>query len=513
MFKYRTLILYVGVLSPLFGVNAYANDKISFPNDLIVSMDTHHDVSVPLRDIKSTSDTQVTQSLSPIDMSGVKSSLVPLQGFQGIGKGLGSYVVLNAKPDIAASVGKTQYVQWADKNIAVFDKATGYLATGFPKAGNLIWSNFHGPCETSNRGMSTVKYDQLAKRWVLTQHAYQSTNGPFYLCLAVSTSEDATGSYYRYSYTLESRTDYARLGLWPDAYYMAFNMLGSYKGSLACALDRNKILLGRSASMQCKRLSSVQKNPMLPVDLDGTQLPKSGNPAYFLGLLPPSQLVLTKFYVNFADPDDTEVRTVNIPVTSYKPACTLSNGVGCVVQPNTSNMLTIMSDRLNNRFVYRQYATYGALVATHTVDGPGFNPAPAIRWYEFHLSRTDADCVPEIYQQATFAPNTMSRFLGSIALDKFNNIAIGYNITSSLISPSLEFATHRMTDVMNTLFNQPMMTGTGSQVNDEKSWGSDSAMSIDPDDDCTFWYTGEYLTQTGSLNWSTAIIKFKLGVC
>ena len=522
MFKLKTFACCISALIPLSGAfSLYANTAKDVPNDIIVSIADHHDVSLPLRSIEPTVNMSVMQSMQQVlnnqhaALKPPTPTLIPLTGFQGIGVGLGSYVVNNVTPDPSGSVGMTQYVQWADKNIAVFDKRTGNLAAGFQKLGNKIWSGFGGPCETSNTGIATVKHDQLAKRWVLTQHAYSnSSRGPFYLCLAVSNTEDATGSYHRYSFKLDSRIDYARFGLWSDAYYMAFNSVtGSYKGALACALDRNRILAGRSATMQCKKVSSTQKNRITPADLDGATLPKSGNPGYFIGLKSPAQLIVNKFFVDFSNSNNTRIETVTIPVASFTQACSSANGNGCAIQPNTTNRLHVYSDRLMNRLSYRQFANYGVLLATHTVDGPPPKKSPAIRWYELHVLPNDPDCTPDIYQQATFTPNSMSRFLGSIAMDKLSNIAIGYNITSSVIYPSLELAMHRSADPLNTMTRQPLVTGRGSQINNESNWGSVSGMSIDPLDNCTFWYTGEYLKQTGSRNWSTFIMKFKLAAC
>ena len=44
-------------------------------------------------------------------------------------------------------------------------------------------------------------------------------------------------------------------------------------------------------------------------------------------------------------------------------------------------------------------------------------------------------------------------------------------------------------------------------------WGDYSAISVDPVDDCTFWYTQEYIPATGSFNWKTRIGNFKYPGC
>ena len=102
---------------------------------------------------------------------GSAAPVTPGQGFDGIGVGLGSYSPRYAPPDTTGAVGATQYVQWVNADIAVFDKATGVLATGFPKAGNALFAGFGGPCETANDGDPMVQYDKAANRWVLSQFA------------------------------------------------------------------------------------------------------------------------------------------------------------------------------------------------------------------------------------------------------------------------------------------------------------------------------------------------------
>jgi hypothetical protein len=59
---------------------------------------------------------------------------------------------------------------------------------------------------------------------------------------------------------------------------------------------------------------------------------------------------------------------------------------------------------------------------------------------------------------------------------------------------------------------QVIVNGSGSQTSPTR-WGDYSAMTVDPADDCTFWYTQEYSKTTGSFSWNTRIANFKFPGC
>jgi len=132
-----------------------------------------------------------------------------------------------------------------------------------------------------------------------------------------------------------------------------------------------------------------------------------------------------------------------------------------------------------------------------------------VRWYEIR----DPGGVPTIHQQGTFSPDSVSRWMGSIAMDKAGNIAVGYSVSSGSINPGIRLTGRVPTDTLGTLeAEQSVIRGTGSQSGSNR-WGDYSSMSVDPVDDCTFWYSNQYLKTTGSKNWSTRIYAFKFPAC
>ena len=435
-------------------------------------------------------------------------------GFAGIGQGDYGFTVNYAPPDTTGAVGATQYMQWVNVSWAVFDKGTGALTHG-PTAGNTLWSGFGGPCETRNDGDPIVTYDKLAGQWVVSQFAVPGGSAGYWQCVAVSATSDATGTWYRYAFPQPQFNDYPKMGVWPDGYYVTFNMFTStFQGARVCALDRASMLAGNPATQQCFQLSTSYAS-LLPADLDGTIAPPAGAPNYLVNRLS-SSLGFWKFHVDFANSANaTLAGPTSIPVAAYSAAC---SGGACIPQPGTSQKLDSLADRLMYRLAYRNLGgTTETMVVNHSVQANATSKRgsgnAAVRWYEIH-GMNGGNGTPLVYQQGTFSPDTSFRWMGSIAMDKLGNIALGYSVSSSTLNPSLRFATRAPADPAGTLANETtIITGTGSQLSNLSRWGDYTHMSVDPVDDCTFWYTGQYLKANGTFNWSTRIASFKINGC
>lgn len=430
-------------------------------------------------------------------------------GFDGIGQGVFGYSVNTVPPDTNGAVGLTQYVQWVNFSFAVFDKTTGNLISG-PTLGMSLWQNFPGPCSSTNDGDPVVTYDKLANRWVFSQLSIN--DGGFLQCVAVSTTSDATGTYNRYSYQYSQLNDYPKIGVWPDAYYFTFNMFDNnnhFLGANTCAYDRNAMLNGQSATQIC--FASMQMATLLPSDLDGTTPPPAGSPNYMLNF-GSNSLNLFKFHVDFGTPSNSTLSgPTSIPVAAFTPLC---NGGACVQQSGTTTPLDSLGDRLMYRLAYRNFGSHESLVVNHSV---AVGSGGGIRWYEIQ----SPNGTPNVVQQSTFAPDSNFRWMGSIAMDRSGDIAVGYSVSGSSMFPAIAYAGRIPSDPLSTL--EPEVTvinGGGSQIgnctlSDRRGcrWGDYSAMQVDPVDDCTFWYTTEYLKASGSNNWNTRIAKFKFPTC
>ena len=433
-------------------------------------------------------------------------------GFDGVGQGFsgpqGTFEVNSAPPDTNGAVGATQYVQIVNTGFAVFDKASKAVTYG-PVPSNTLWSGFGGPCENDNDGDAVVVYDKAANRWVVSQFAVSAT--PYFQCVAVSATSDATGAYYRYAFSYGSVfPDYPKMGVWPDAYYETFNMFtNTFQGAKLCAYDRNAMLSGQAATQQCFQLSTSYGG-VLPADLDGATAPPAGSPNYMLNFTSNS-LNLWKFHVDWANSANTSLSgPINIPVAAFATAC---RGGTCIPQYGTRQKLDSLGDRLMFRLAYRNFGDHESLVVNHSVQvgTKHNNPYTGVRWYEI---RNPAGS-PVVYQQSTFSPDTSFRWMGSVAMDKQGNMALGYSVSDSAIHPAIRYTGRLAGDPLNTLeAENSIIEGTGSQSgNNLARWGDYSAMTVDPVDDCTFWYTTEYLKNTGSFNWNTRIASFKFPGC
>ncbi len=484
-----------------------------------------HDESRPLRELALTAQPQAPGSIrilplrqlpkptgpeqaDPVRQTNFGPALLTTPGlnFDGIGQGVYGFSDYYAPPDPNGAVGATQYVQWINVNYAVFSKTTGALVLG-PVAGNTLWSGFGGNCETTNSGDPIAQYDKAANRWLLTQFSLTS-GGPFYQCIAVSTSSDATGTYYRYSFPMQYFPDYPKFGVWPDAYYMSFNSFdafgSSFLGAEACAFDRNSMLTGAAATAVCFQQPSTIAS-LLPSDLDGRTPPPAGSPNYFLNY-GTNSLNLWKFHVDFVTPtNSTFTGPATLPVAPFTPVC--GTGFTCIPQTGSTQLLDSLDDRLMYRLAYRNFGAWESMVVNHSVKA---GAGGGVRWYELRNPGT----APVVYQQGTYAPDSKYRWMGSIAMDKAGDIAVGYSVSSSASYPSIAYSGRIAADPLGQLeAENSIVTGTGSQQSGLSRWGDYSAMSIDPVDDCTFWYTAEYLQASGIFNWNTRIASFSFPGC
>ena len=429
-------------------------------------------------------------------------------GVPGLGVGFKGFSVNSAPPDTSGAVGATQYVQVVNTGFAVFSKSTKAVVFG-PAPTNTLWQGFGGPCENDNDGDAVVVYDKAANRWVISQFAVSAT--PYKQCVAISKTSDATGGYWLYEFNYGSVfPDYPKIGVWPDAYYITFNMFTStFQGAKLCAYDRARMLTGAAATQQCFQLSS-SFGGVLPADRDGATAPPTGAPNYLLNF-GSSKLNLWKFHVNWKTPASTTLTgPIAIPVASFATAC---GGGSCVPQFGVQQKLDSLGDRLMYRLAYRNFGTHESLVVSHSVKvgTTHRNPYTGVRWYEIRSPGT----TPRVYQQSTFSPNSTFRWMPSIAMDKVGDIAVGYSASSTSINPAIRYTGRLVTDPLNTLQTEAtILSGTGSQTGSNLArWGDYSTMTLDPGDDCTFWYSTEYLRNNGAFNWSTQIASFKYSTC
>jgi MYXO-CTERM domain-containing protein len=437
-----------------------------------------------------------------------------LNNFAGQGNSTTPTTVTGTPPDTNGAVGPNHYVQVVNGGIAIWNK-TGTIVQAAKLTGGL-WKGYTGTnagngCGTSNDGDPVVVYDQLADRWFVTQFSLPNVNsGPNYQCVAVSKTADPTGAYYLYDYKYAGLNDYGKFGIWPDGYYATYNMFSGngFDGADLCVFDRVKMLAGQAATQQCFQQDGTIGG-VLPVSLDGKIPPPRGEVGFFasIGNNAPNTLDLWKLKVDWTTPANTKLTgPTSLPVAAFDPAC---GGGGDCVPVLGGGQLAGLDDRLMFRLTYRNFGTHEALFLNHSVMAPA--GGVGVRWYELRAPNGTTT----VFQQGTYAPaDGNSRWLASLAQDQAQDIALGMSITSATKNPSIAWTGRLPGDPAGTMGQGEtvILTGT-SHESGASRWGDYSNMTVDPVDDCTFWYTTEFYKTTGTRTWDTQIASVKFPSC
>jgi len=524
----KILYLFIGFL---FLVNVSQAQSQSDVGKPIVIKPNYFDISPPLRDMLQDPNAKVDMSWkdgvvknrNPKDMFqennpnaiysdpnvqsvfGVLNPDTTDQNFDGTGAN--NSVV---PPDPTGDVGPNHFVQIVNLKYAIYNKSGVKLLGPFNT--NQIWGSMP---HNSNDGDAIVLYDEVADRWLISQFSlpnYPAVN-PSYMMVAVSVTNDPTGSWSRYQYTFTDMPYYPKWGVWQDAYYLCVNRFSttSYLGPGAAAFDRAAMLAASpTASMIYFPVSNGGLFHGLPADCDGT-FPPAGTPGYYTWSST-STMKFYEFHVDWTTPSNsTFAQSLQLNVI---PFSSIPYSVG-LPQKSTSVKLAALSNNysLMNRLQFRYFSDHWSMVTNGTLNA-GSNVA-GIRWYEFRRNATDPW---SIYQQATYAPaDGNSRWNGSIAMDSSGNIALEYSITSASMYPSIRYTGRIASDPLNqfTIAESGIMNGGGSQTfidpNDPSApsrWGDYSALTIDPSNPSTFWYTNEYYSTTSQIGWKTRIASF-----
>ncbi len=420
-------------------------------------------------------------------------------------------------PDTVGDVGLNHYIQIVNGSggtpVAIYDKAGNLIAGPFDL--DSLWSG-GGAC-ASGLGDPIVLYDTLADRWLLSEFA---TSGS-HLCVYISQTPDpVSGGWYGYDFTTPNFPDYPKYAVWPDAYYVSSNE----NNPAAYALDRSQMLLGLPATSQRFTAPSLAGFPfqaLTPGDLDGSTPPPAGSPGYFMrhrddevhdGSPNPTAdyLEIWEFHVDWSTPaNSTFQKVLDLPVTEFdSDLCGLSSFF-CFPQPGTSTTLDPLREVIMWRLQYRNFGDHETLVGNLVTDVDGTDHG-GIRWFE--LRKTGSNPW-SLFQEGTFAPDAAHRWMGSVAMDGGGNIALGYSVSDAIsIYPSIRYVGRLAGDPPGALpqGEYTIIAGSGFQSPSTR-WGDYSAMSVDPADDCTFWYTNEYMPASG--NWRTRIAAFKFPQC
>jgi hypothetical protein len=500
---------------------------------------------VPKRPVGPVVDT-VEQSSAP---GGVAYSIGA--NILGVGNGFPNYSDPDAPPDTTMAVGDTQIVQWVNVSYTVCQKTSPY-ACGPAIEGNTLWSSLGGICASNNDGDIIAQWDVVAHRWLLSQNVFSGTYG---VCVAVSTSNDATGTYYLYEFPVVNGgfPDYPKWGAWVNDWAETWNNFGrggsGFVGPVLCAYNRTKLLAGDSSAEQiCHQYESVEDS-LLPADLDSTTLPPNGEDHFAIGSVGDvDNSHLSVYSVHINDPSDWsqgatftgDGNSQLVPIATFTPSCNGAYGGDCVPQKGITDMADSLGDRLMYRFAFWEDQPLANVLATPPKPAPaqhwfvnfdvtasGGNIGP--RWMEF-TAPIKAVTAPQIaiFQQGTYAPDGNWRWMASLTRDKVGDVLLGYSEscgstcpggTNGGVYPSVYLAGRQVNDPLglgNLEAEIQVVGGSGSQPDTADRWGDYSSMRIDTNDGmngCTFWYTQEFYQVTQTFDWSTQIASVKFSNC
>ncbi len=409
-------------------------------------------------------------------------------------------------PDPAGDVGPNHYVQMINgfphSRLLVKDKS-GATVLG-PVSTNAIWAQVG----ISDTGDPIVAYDEHADRWILLN--YSRANA---FVLAISVTNDPTGSWRAYRINTPDFPDYPKIFIWENSYYVSYK--GANNWVPVVAIDRAAMLSGATTAStqtyQIPRYNGQSYQVANGGDWDGATPPPPGSPAYLVRMYDDAwdggqdKLDIWSLNTDWATPaNSTATGPMEIPVAPFDAEVCGNDFLGCVVQKGSATKLDALHKIIMHRVQYRNFGTHETMVLNHTVDASGTEIA-GVRWYEL---RKTGNNPWQVYQQGTHAPDDNSRFMASIAMNGAGDIALSYAMSSDTIYPSLYVTGRRNNDPLGQMTMAELPIGLGLNSNPNDRWGDYSATGVDPADDRTFWLTGEVAKAS---NFGTRIAAISLG--
>ena len=502
---------------------------------------------------------------------GKKPAATLVASFDGLGVGFDGpqgTATLRNPSDNSLAVGPNHVMQTVNTRTAIFDKRGKPLYGPVPN--NTVFKGFGGACEATNNGDTVIRYDQLADRWLIVMPTFRrgavradqpavpragdpaqvsvigqagqpgaattlpvpprqteqppqprgqggqrppQPQGPYSMCYAVSTSSDPFGSYYRYEFLRPLFPDYPRPAIWPDGYYIPTSTGDDVIQKHACVAERAKMLKGEPANEQCVIVDGV--NFLNNADIDGKALPPPGAPNIMMAaggtqlkkVFEDDGIYVWKFHVDWQNAANTKVTgPEKITVAPYHYLCDgqLTN---CVPQPGTDRRLDAQGDKIMARLVYRKIGNRESVVAVHSINTSA--KAGGVRWYEFRVNK---DRSVKLHQQGTYAPDGFYRWMASPAIDRKGNIGIGYSFGGAPNFAGQRFAGRLANDPLGLLTLKETILVEGEGIQNVMRWEDYTQTAVDPSDDCTIWYVGDYIKK-GETNYSSKIGAFRFPNC
>ena len=446
-------------------------------------------------------------------LRGQEGFTTPIRNVPGMG-----YTSVNP-PDTVGDIGANYYIQSINTgggaDVRIWDKAIPPNVISTFRMDNLGT----GAC-AGGFGDPIVIYDRQAGRWLISEFAGSGNH----LCVYISqTGDPVSGGWFAYDFNTPSFPDYPKYAVWAtDANDGdgSFIVTANDGGPGVYALNRGEMLTGGAAQfirIGMPGLPGFGIQGPTPADPDGPNGPPSGAPAIIMRHRDtelhggPSAtgdvLEMWEFQVDWQNTGSSSLSLVdNVDVTDFDSrTCGVVFG-GCFDQPGTSVRLFPIREVIMNRLQYYDHEGFETLVGNFVVDVG--SDQGGIRWFELRRSTTSDPWTT--FQEGTFSVDSDNRWMAGIAMDQSRNIALGYSLSSDSTFPTLKYTGREEGDPLGIMTQGETLIHAGTASNSSERWGDYSAMSLDPEDDCTFWFTS--MDNTSS-NWRTQVVSMTFDRC
>ena len=411
-------------------------------------------------------------------------------------------------------------------NFTVYDKA-GVKLAGPTSFRSLAPAG--DPCATSVSD-PIIHFDRLANRWFLLEMGGANNR----LCTYVSNTENPiSGGWKFYGYATPSTPDYPKCTVWPNAYVCAVNESGT--GAKVYAFDRANMLAGITAR-PAQRFTTVAKlsgygfQTLLPATFMGSAAnpPPAGAPIILArhnddeahagasANTTTDFLDLYALNLNWTTPASSSITTLpRVNIAEFNSWMRNYSDFASVPQPGSTALLDPIREVLMNSVTYRNLGTYQSIVGTFATNQNAARTGTVVdaglRWFE--LENTGSGWT--LRQQGTYSPadGATHHLIGAVATDKQGNIGFGFNVTKTstpVVYPSLAYSGRLASDTLGVMTQVETTVAAGAAAETSGRWGDYYQMTVDPADDCTFWFVGMY-RPSGS--WQTRAQNFKFSSC
>lgn len=345
----------------------------------------------------------------------------------------------------------------------------------------------------------TVSYDNAADRWVLS---FLGSGAQ----VAVSDGPNPLTAGW-FVYTISAISDYQKLSVWSDGYYLTENTSSANK---VWVLERDAMLVGSpNAQVQAFSLPSLVTSGFhspQALNVTDSNLPAVGGATIVYmqddawNGVSNDHIKLWTLDVSWTNPSNSVVSAAQEISTTPFISVFDNGSFSNLRQPGGGRPIRIdaLQATIMNQAQFRKFATHNSAIFNFVVDTDASSDKRAgVRWYEF---RQNGDNQPwSLYQEGTYtAPDGRHAWNASLAMDGNGNIGMGYTSmsgpnTSATVQVSSYYTGRFAGDPLGTMTAMEGLIANGNAKIPGTRYGDYSKIDVDPSNDQTFWFITEYM--------------------